>query len=400
MLINNINLWAGRDAPNPPEKKMEVAGSRLVGNTTEEALARLSLSQGLSGTQMDILRSTGALEAIAAAHNQEMHTLNGNINFSVVHDTARADVMAAALTRATRGVRHRHAIRVETERRLRVAQEEVPMLVYTSNVANGVGLVAGLDRNREPEGVLAQPVGEMLSACLDRVLRSPTPLKVTMEQWLSTRMTAPNVDWALIDELVAWLTMRFIPQPEIYHDEAGGSETHWLPRAYCDVAYATHEFPDCVTPDDESSFYYHDHATTFTDNVFVSKTLANMALALRVGAWTNEAELITGLGIATYIHSERGATVGKEGTAMALDDIKRAMLKRSLFEEWKRGVGIGDHAVSPDLMGNDRAFWDTIVYGAGEESDAVSAIALQSVKKRQKWLENEKVAVTKGAFKY
>ncbi|CAB3229462.1 unnamed protein product [Arctia plantaginis] len=91
--------------------------------------------------------------------------------------------------------------------------------------------VAGLDRNREPEGVQPQPVGEMLTACLDRILRSPTPLKVTMEQWLATRMTAPNVDWALIDELVAWLTMRFIPQPEIYHDEAGGSETHWLPRA-------------------------------------------------------------------------------------------------------------------------------------------------------------------------
>ncbi|CAB3228065.1 unnamed protein product [Arctia plantaginis] len=168
--------------------------------------------------------------------------------------------------------------------------------------------------------------------------------------------------------------MRFVPQPEIYHDEAGGSETHWLPGAYCDAAYATDGLPECVTPDDESSFYYHDHATTFTDNVFVSKTLANMAPALRVGAWTNEAELITGLGIATYVHSERGATVGEEGTAMALDDIERAMLKRRLFEEWKRGVGIGDQAVSPELMGNDRAFWDTIVYSAGEESDAVSAI--------------------------
>ncbi|CAB3245571.1 unnamed protein product [Arctia plantaginis] len=103
----------------------------------------------------------GALEAMAIAHNQEMHALNGNINFSVTHDTSRADVMAAALTRATRGVRHRHAIQVETERRLRVAQEEVPMLVYTSNVANGVGLVSAPPTRHQIfwfYGSLAQPV--------------------------------------------------------------------------------------------------------------------------------------------------------------------------------------------------------------------------------------------------
>ncbi|CAB3241810.1 unnamed protein product [Arctia plantaginis] len=628
-----------------------MANTKLAGGTTEEALAKLSLSQGLSDVDMDITRlagealllnrplaslllservcpicvvqhlagernnvkltmeqkpyegaealksliltsESGALEAMAAAHNQEMHAMNGNINFSVTHDTSRADVMAAALTRATRGVRHRHANQVETERRLRVAQEEVPMLVYTSNVANGVGLVsapptrhqifwfygtsaqpapagatpthasgcgepsdglptrsvlettgtvlppppsassiwvtrmsrawrewglplkgdvprmarvvpelddewevaaistrhldevmhrqtravvlangqtwciddpsvavvvidyasgnpqlmwalqlvlaapyplvevdelfvvtgpegaeasrltamrrneccvtidnrrrkflivtatgesvmqiagvevhvAGLDRNREPEQIFSQPIGEMLTACLDRILRSPTPLKVTMEQCLSIRMTAPNVDWALIDEIVAWLTMRFVPQPEVFRDEAGGSETHWLPRAYCGVAYATHALPECVAPEDESAFYYHDHATTFTDNVFVSRALANTAPALRVGAWTNEAELVTGLGIATYVHSERGTASSEKGTAMALDEVERAMLKRRLYEEWKRGVGISDRAVSPELMGNDRAFWDTIVYGAGEESDAVSAI--------------------------
>ncbi|CAB3229584.1 unnamed protein product [Arctia plantaginis] len=110
-----------------------------------------------------------------------------------------------------------------------------------------------------------------------------------------------------------------------------GGSTHWLPRAYCDVAYAPHGLPECVTQDDESAFYYHDHATTFTDNVFVSKALANTAPALRVGAWTNEAELITGLGIATYVHSERGTASNEEGTAMALDDVERAMLKRRLY---------------------------------------------------------------------
>ncbi|CAB3229527.1 unnamed protein product [Arctia plantaginis] len=257
--------------------------------------------------------------------------------------------------------------------------------------------VAGLDRNRDPEPAFSQPIAEMLTACLDRVLRSPTPLKVTMDQWLSTRMTAPNVDWALIDELVAWLTMRFVPQPQVLRDEAGGSETHWLPPAYCDVAYATHGLPECVVQPDESVFYYHDHATTFTDNVFVSKALAP---ALRVGAWTNEAELITGLGIATYDHSERGAASSEEGTAMALDDVERAMLKRRLYEEWKRGVGIGDQAVSPELMGNDRAFWDTIVYGAGEESDAVSAIgeyALGIASRAQLSWEANAQAVGRGA---
>ncbi|CAB3245570.1 unnamed protein product [Arctia plantaginis] len=234
--------------------------------------------------------------------------------------------------------------------------------------------VAGLDRNREPEPTLSQPIGEMLTACLDRILRSPTPLKVTMEQWLSTRMTAPNVDWALIDELVAWLTMRFVPQPEVLRDGAGGAETQWLPPAYSNVAYATHGLPECTALPEESNFYFHDHATTFTDNVFVTRALANTAPALRVGAWTNEAELITGLGIATYVHSERGVASNEEGTAMALDDVERVMLKRRLYEEWKRGVGISDQAVSPELMGNDRAFWDTIVYGAGEESDSVSSI--------------------------
>ncbi|CAB3229485.1 unnamed protein product [Arctia plantaginis] len=234
--------------------------------------------------------------------------------------------------------------------------------------------VAGLNREREPEAPFSQPIGGLLTACLERILRSPTPLKVTMEQWLSTRMTSPNVDWALIDELVAWLTMRFVPQPEVLRDEAGGAETQWLPPAYANPAYATHGLPECTTHPDESNFYYHDHATTFTDNVFVTKALANTAPALRVGAWTNEAELITGLGIATYVHSERGASSSEEGTAMALDDVERAMLKRRLYEEWKRGVGIGDQAVSPEMMGNDRAFWDTIVYGTGEESDSVSAV--------------------------
>ncbi|CAB3228064.1 unnamed protein product [Arctia plantaginis] len=134
-------------------------------------------------TSLVLTGSNGALEAMAAAHNQEMHALNGNINFSVVHDTARADVMAAALTRATRGVRHRHAIQVETERRLRVAQEEVPMLVYTSNVANGVGLVSAPPTRHQLfwfYGSLAQPemAGEApnhVSRCGEPSMGSPAP---------------------------------------------------------------------------------------------------------------------------------------------------------------------------------------------------------------------------------
>ncbi|CAB3232865.1 unnamed protein product [Arctia plantaginis] len=139
-------------------------------------------------------------------------------------------------------------------------------------------------------------------AALDRILRTPTPLKVVTDQWLATRMTATNVDWAVIDEIGAWLMMRFIPQPEVYHDVARESETHWLPPAYRDITYATHTLPVCITTADESEFYYHDHATTFNDNVFVDRATANRVPALRVGAWTNEAELITGLEIATYAH--------------------------------------------------------------------------------------------------
>ncbi|CAB3229463.1 unnamed protein product [Arctia plantaginis] len=170
----------------------------LVSLLLPERVCPICVIQHLAGDRENIkliegqkpYLDAGALSSlILTAHNQEMHALNGNINFSVIHDTARADVMAAALTRPTRGVRHRHAIQVETERRLRVAQEEVPMLVYTSNVANGVGLVSAPPTRHQLfwfYGSLAQPesAGEasnQASGCGEPSIRSPAPsiLKTT-----------------------------------------------------------------------------------------------------------------------------------------------------------------------------------------------------------------------------
>lgn len=81
------------------------------------------------------------LEALARAHNREMHAMNGNINFTIAHTTERPDEMAASLARATRPIRHRHVVQAETDRKLRVIQEEILMLVYSSTTANGVGFV-------------------------------------------------------------------------------------------------------------------------------------------------------------------------------------------------------------------------------------------------------------------
>lgn len=84
----------------------------------------------------------GPLEALARAHNREMHAMNGNINFTIAHTTERPDEMAASLACATRPIRHRHVVQAETDRKLRVIQEEILMLVYSSTTANGVGFVS------------------------------------------------------------------------------------------------------------------------------------------------------------------------------------------------------------------------------------------------------------------
>ncbi|CAB3229582.1 unnamed protein product [Arctia plantaginis] len=51
-----------------------------------------------------------------AGESDDVRVMGEQKPYEIAHDTSRADVMAAALTRATRGVRHRHAIQVETER--------------------------------------------------------------------------------------------------------------------------------------------------------------------------------------------------------------------------------------------------------------------------------------------
>lgn len=59
--------------------------------------------------------------------------------------------------------------------------------------------------------------------------------------------------------------------------------------------------------------YFHNYTTTYTDNVLVTREEADIRPALRLGTWGKELELITGLGIATFNHPDRGFMLpGKE----------------------------------------------------------------------------------------
>lgn len=108
----------------------------------------------------------------------------------------------------------------------------------------------------------------MLVNALNLVLTSTQPLRDVVAPWISRRCSSSNVDWALIDELVAWLTMRLMPQPEAARTAAGQHMSRGLPPAYIDQALGTERVPLPAAGQVFGS-YFHEDAVTYTDNTFV-----------------------------------------------------------------------------------------------------------------------------------
>lgn len=206
----------------------------------------------------------------------------------------------------------------------------------------------------------------MLVNALNLVLTSTQPLRDVVAPWISRRCSSSNVDWALIDELVAWLTMRFMPQPEAARTAAGQHMSRGLPPAYIDQALGTERVPLPAAGQVFGS-YFHEDAVTYTDNTFVEFGVAIARPALRLGTWGNDAELATGTGVALFEVQYSDSTRMEAGTALAIDDIERVLFRRRCYEEWKRVSGLAEQIAVPAELGEHEAFWDVIINGEPNE---------------------------------
>lgn len=222
-----------------------------------------------------------------------------------------------------------------------------------------------------------QPLDNLITACLGRLMNSAEPLHRVIEPYLTRILGSGTVCWDTINDIISWACFRYVPQPEVVRTEADEQHIHWLPEPYEQARFGT-EIPRgrvrCNEAYDRD--YYHDTSVTCTDNIFVLKPDADEFPALTVGKWPNVVELATGLGMALFNMPTEGGSAGVgRGTGLALDDVGRSLLRRRAFEEFKRANGLADQPVSPELMGEAEAFWDVIVYGEGDQGESIAGIS-------------------------
>lgn len=143
-----------------------------------------------------------------------------------------------------------------------------------------------------------------------------------------------------MDNLVALLTHRFPPQEEAARDAGGTLTTSGIPAAYLVAENGLESLPK-PTPDtleleeDIYGRFCHQNAVTALDQVVTDRATASEVPVVVLGAWTNAAELATGLGYCTLDQPITNGGGGRNGRNLPLDGVSRAMSLRRAFEEFK-----------------------------------------------------------------
>ncbi|APG76041.1 hypothetical protein 1 [Hubei toti-like virus 18] len=205
--------------------------------------------------------------------------------------------------------------------------------------------------------------------CLQIAMGSDLPLPQVWERQVSNRLGGASLNWTRINNYVTYLTTRWHQQVEIVTDDQGGSIiTGWdgspLPPN-CPPAWA----------DPSSEVFFCEDTVTAGDNIFTPRPDADVHPALRLGAWSNYAELATGFKVATYSSEFLNAThVDAQIRTSGYDRLTKAKYMRRAVEEWKQGTSVTDEVASPTHYNLLRAWWEVLVYGKKDDEQGLLSL--------------------------
>nr|WQM60685.1 MAG: coat protein [Totiviridae sp. 2] len=199
----------------------------------------------------------------------------------------------------------------------------------------------------------------------ERVITSATSTAIVINEYLSRYVTTiPN--WGEIHMLTSVLISRFPRLPECTRTLAATSVRH-LPTEVR-IAYMTGSPNMTYTYEDTTSVYDHQAAVSAFNHVFASRSIAGANPALKIGKWSNMAELGLFTGMLLYnptnTESEECVNTGLNGTN--LDAIDRAALVRRGTEEWMAATGLREAITAPSTFVEYRDIIDRAFSGSSE----------------------------------